>query len=167
MKLPPRTNQKPKQKPNRPMKKQLLTLLSSLALTAAALAHGEVEIGPNGGRILEFSKNETMHGEVTVKDGKFTIALLDKDRKPVALEAQELTATSGDKAKPEKLTVEKKDGKFVVPAVKEGEWIIFQFRDTAKAKPITARLQYDTKICSACKAPEWICECSKNAGKKK
>jgi hypothetical protein len=149
------------------MKKQLLTLLSSLALTAAAFAHGEVELGPNGGRILEFSKNETMHGEVTARDGKFTIALLDKDMKPVALAEQELTATTGDKAKPEKLTVEKKDGKFVVPMVKEGEWIIFQFREVAKAKPVTARLHYDTTICSACKAPEWICECNKNADKKK
>jgi hypothetical protein len=149
------------------MKIQLLTLLSSLALTAAALAHGEVELGPNGGRILEFSKNETMHGEVIVKDGKFIVALLDKDMKPVVLEAQELTATSGDKAKPEKLTVEKKDGKFVVPTVKEGEWIIFQYREAAKAKPITARLQYDTKTCEKCNAPEWICECAKNEAKKK
>jgi hypothetical protein len=149
------------------MKKQLLTLLSSLALTAAAFAHGEVEIGPNGGRILEFSKNETMHGEVVFKDGKFQIALLDKEMKPVALEAQELTATTADKAKPEKLTVEKVDGKFVVPAVKEGEWIVFQFRDTAKAKPITARLQYDTKPCGECKKPEWLCICAAEKGKKK
>lgn len=152
------------------MKKQLLTLLSSLILTAAALAHGGVELGPNGGHMLELSKNETMHGEVVLKAGKFEIALLDKDLKPVALAEQELTATSGDRAKPEKLSVEKKDGKFVVPAVKEGEWVIFQFRDTPKAKPVTARMQYDTKTCSACKAPEWLCECNQNAdkaGKKK
>ena len=149
------------------MKKQLLTLLSRLALTAAAFAHGEVEIGPNGGRILEFSKNETMHGEVTVKDGKFTIALLDKDMKPVALAEQELTATSGDRAKPEKLAVEKKDGKFVVPTVKDGEWVIFQYRETAKAKPITARLQYETKACGECKKPEWLCICAAEKGKKK
>lgn len=149
------------------MKKQILALLGSLALTTAAFAHGEVEIGPNGGRILEFSKNETMHGEVTVKDGKFHIALLDKDKKPVALAEQELTATSGDRAKPEKLTVEKKDGKFVIPTVKEGEWIIFQFRESAKAKPVTARLQYDTKPCGECKKAEWLCTCAAEKGKKK
>jgi len=148
------------------MKKQLLTLLSSLALTAAAFAHGEVEIGPNGGRILEFSKDETMHGELLLKDGKFVISLLDKNMKPVALAEQELTATSGDRSKPEKFTVEKKDGKFVVPTVKEGEWIIFQFKDSAKAKPITARMQYDTKTCGTCKAAEWLCECTKKADKK-
>ena len=47
----------------------LLTLISTLTF-----AHEGVERGPNGGRILEFSKNETMHGEVTLKEGKFQIA---------------------------------------------------------------------------------------------
>ncbi|MBC8127589.1 MAG: hypothetical protein H8M99_10665 [Gloeobacteraceae cyanobacterium ES-bin-144] len=83
------------------------------------------------------------------------------------LDAQELTATSGDKAKPEKLTVEKKDGNFVVPTVKEGEWIIFQYKETAKSKAITARLQYDTAKCGTCKNPEWLCVCgSESKGKK-
>lgn len=149
------------------MKKQLLTLLSSLALAVSALAHGEVEVGPNGGRILEFSKNETMHGEVIFKDGKFHIALLDKDKKPVALGEQTLTASGGPTNKAEKLAVEKTDGKFVVPAVKAGEWLILQFKDNAKAKAITARMQYDTSICSACKEPEWLCKCDQNADKKK
>jgi len=39
----------------------LLALISTLTF-----AHEGVERGPNGGRILEFSKNETMHGEVLV-----------------------------------------------------------------------------------------------------
>ncbi len=149
------------------MKKQLLTLLSSIALTAAAFAHGEVEVGPNGGRILEFSKNETMHGEVTMKDGKFHVALLDKDMKPVALGEQTLTASGGPTNKAEKLAVEKAGGKFVVPAVKSGEWLILQYKDAPKAKAITARMQYDTSICSACKEPEWLCKCDANAAKKK
>ena len=149
------------------MKKQLLTLLSSIALTAAAFAHGEVEVGPNGGRVLEFSKNETMHGEVTVKDGKFHVALLDKDMKPVALGEQTLTASGGPTNKAEKLAVEKAGGKFVVPAVKPGEWLILQYKDSANAKAITARMQYDTAICSACKEPEWLCKCDANAAKKK
>ena len=149
------------------MKKSILTLLSSLALTAAALAHGEVELGPNGGRILEFSKNETMHGEVTLKGDKFHIAVLDKDMKPVALGDQTLTATGGASGKPEKLAVEKADGKFVVPVVKNGEWLILQYKDTAKAKAITARMQYDTAICEKCDAQEWICKCAANEAKKK
>ena len=145
----------------------MLQLLAIASVAATAFGHGGVELGPNGGRVLEFSKNETMHGEVTVKEGKFRVALLDKDMKPVALEAQELTATSGDREKPAKLAVEKKDGKFVVPTVKEGEWIIFQFKENAKAKPITARMQYDTTTCSKCKAPEWLCECARNEAKAK
>ncbi len=141
------------------LKKHILALLSSLTITVSAFGHGGVEIGPNGGRLLEFSKDETMHGEVTVKDGNFHIALLDKDKKSVALGEQTLTATGGPSGKAAKLTVEKKDGKFVIPAVKDGEWLILQYKDSAKAKAVTARLQYDTGACEKCKAQEWVCKC--------
>ena len=148
------------------MKTTLASLLTTIALAASALAHGGIELGPNGGRILEFSKDETMHGEVTLKEGKFQIALLDKDMKPVALGEQTLTANGGPTGKAEKLAVEKVDGKFVVPAVKPGEWLILQYKDNAKAKAVTARLQYDTATCSKCKAPEWLCKCSAEEQKK-
>ena len=44
-------------------------ILAFLSGAAVLTAHEGVERGPNGGRILEFSKDETMHGEVTVKLG--------------------------------------------------------------------------------------------------
>jgi len=150
------------------MKTKLLTLLSSFIFATAAFAHEGVELGPKGGRILEFSKNETIHGELLVKDGKFQIEVLDKDMKPVALGEQQLTATSGDRAKPEKLAVEVKDGKyFTGPMVKDGEWIIFQFRDSAKGKSVTARVEYDPTTCVACKNPEWLCKCASGKDAKK
>ena len=149
------------------MRTHILALLSSLAITTAAFAHGDVELGPNGGRILEFSKNETMHGEVTLKGDKFQIALLDKDMKPVALGEQTLTATGGPSGKAEKLAVEKADGKFVIPAVKAGEWLIVQYKDDAKAKAITARVQYDTTNCEKCNVQEWVCKCAANKKEKK
>lgn len=144
------------------MKTSLLTLAAVLLLgLTRVLAHGGVELGPNGGRILEFSKNETMHGEVTAKDGYFHIALLDRDMKPVELKDQTLTATTGDRKSPEKLAVEKKDGKFVVPMQKGEDFLtIFQFRETPSARPVVARLQYDAAICSACKNAEWLCKCA-------
>ncbi len=148
------------------MKTHILALLSSLAITAAAFAHGEVELGPNGGRILEFSKDETMNGEVTVKDGKFVIALLDKAKKPVALAEQTLTANGGPSGKATKLEVSQADGKFTIPVVKDGEWLIVQYKDNAKAKAVTARLHYDLTNCGACNAPEWICKCAANKEKK-
>ena len=62
------------------MKHRLLILATALLLAfTRALGHGGVELGPNGGRILEFSKDETLHGEVLLKDGQFTVTLLDKD----------------------------------------------------------------------------------------
>jgi hypothetical protein len=143
------------------MKTSLLTLAAVLLLgLTRALGHGGVELGPNGGRILEFSKNGTMHGEVIAKDGFFHIALLDKSMKPVELKDQVLAATTGDRKKPEKLAVEKKNGKFVVPMQKGDTFLtIFQFRESASARAVTARLTYDATICSACKNPEWLCKC--------
>ena len=144
--------------------KTKLILLSLIA--SITFAHEGVELGPNTGRILEFSKNETMHGEVTVKGDKFHIALLDKDMKPVAMAEQTLTATTGERDKPTKLTVEKDAKGFVVPVVKSGEWLILQYKDSAKAKAITARLEYNTAICDECKKAEWVCECKKADEKK-
>jgi hypothetical protein len=148
------------------MKKHILTLLSSLALAATAFAHGDIEIGPNGGRILEFSKNQTVHGEIIVKGGKFQIAVLDKDRKPVALGEQTLTASGGPTGKAEKLAVEKSGDCFVLPLLKSGDWLIVQFKENAKAKAFTARLQYDTNACPQCKGPEWLCKCAAEESKK-
>jgi len=149
------------------MKHPLLTLAALLLLsTAAAFGHGDVEIGPNGGRILELSKNESMHAEITVKDGKFHVALLDKDMKPVAVKDQSLTATGGTRQKPEKLTVEKTAEGFLMPVVPAGQWLILQFKENDKAKAVTARMEYDTSNCDACDAPEWRCECEMNKKKK-
>lgn len=142
------------------MKTKLMTL--ALALVAGvAFGHGGVDLGPNGGRILEFSKNETMHGEVTVKDGKFHIAVLDKDMKPVKVVDQTLTATTGDRKKPVKLEVTKDEKGFTIPVVKSGEWLIVQFKESAKAKAVTARMEYDTSNCDECNNPEWLCKCPK------
>jgi hypothetical protein len=141
------------------MKTKLTTIL--MALTAGfALAHEGIELGPNKGRILEFSTDESMHGEVTEKDGKLLIALLDKDMKPVKAEAQSLTATAGTRQAPVKLEVAKDETGFTVPVAKEGEWIILQYKETESGKTITARLHYDTGKCAPCGNPEWRCACA-------
>jgi hypothetical protein len=140
------------------MKTKLAALLLAIT-TALSFGHGGVELGPNGGRLLELSKNETTHGEVTVKDGKFHVAVLDKDKKPVKVAAQSLTASGGTREKPAKLAVTKDETGFTFPVVKEGQWLIVQFKENDKAKAVTARMEYDTGICEACKKAEWLCEC--------
>jgi hypothetical protein len=142
------------------MKHCHLILLATLLFSSAILAHEGVELGPNGGRILEFSKDETLHGEVTVKDGKFSIALFDKDMKPVALNAQSLTATTGERDAPVKLEVSKAPQGFTVPAIEPGAWLILQYKNSPDTKAITARFEYNTKTCEECQAPEWLCKCA-------
>lgn len=140
------------------MKTKLTAIL--LALTAVvAFGHGDIEIGPNKGRVLEFSTNESMHGEVTDKDGKLHIAVLDKDMKPVKVEAQSITATAGTRDKPVKLEVTKSETGFTIVAPTDGEWLILQYKESGSAKTITARMHYDLKKCGSCKGPEWLCSC--------
>ena len=139
------------------MKTQLIAILS--LITTLTFAHEGVELGPKGGRIIELCKYETIHGEVLVKKDTFHIALLDKDMKPVALADQTLTATTGDRKSPVKLEVTKDDKGFLVPVIKEGDWLIFQFKSDAKAKTITARMEYNTSNCDGCNKPEWLCQC--------
>jgi hypothetical protein len=141
------------------MKTKLTTLALAL-IASVAFGHGGVELGPNGGRILEFSKNETMHGEVTVKNGVFHIALLDKNMKAVKVESQILTATTGDRKNAKKLEVTKTDKDFTVPVLKPGEWLIVQFKSGPDAKAITARMEYNTENCDGCDQPEWLCKCA-------
>ena len=139
------------------MKNKLIPFLSSLVLAVTAYGHGEIKIGPNGGRIVEFGKDSNVVGEVSEKEGKFQIRLLDKQMKPVALADQELTVTSGEREKPVKLPVEKKDAKFfVAPTAKSGQWVILQFKETAAAKPATARFQYDAALSKDGKTPNWL-----------
>ncbi len=140
------------------MKTKLTPLI--LALTAGfAFGHGDLELGPNKGRILEFSANETLHGEVTPKDGKLHIALLDKDLKPVEVADQSITATAGTRQKPVKLDVAKDDKGFTLPAPESGQWLIIQFREGPDSKPVTARFEFDATVCGECKSPEWLCSC--------
>lgn len=143
-----------------------LHLLCLSLLASLSFAHEGVELGPNGGRILEFSKNETLHGELTVKGDTFHILLLDKDLKPLALAEQKLTATTGDRESPRKLEVGRDSRGFVLPAVKPGEWLILQFRNSPADKAVTARFEYNTAICEECQAPEWICKCKPETAKK-
>lgn len=140
------------------MKTKLTTAI--LTLTASlAFGHGDIELGPNKGRILEFSSDETMHGEVTEKDGKLHIALLDKDMKPVKVQDQSLTATAGTRQAPVKSEVTKTENGFMISPTQPGEWLIIQYKESGSSKVVTARLHYDTKSCAPCGNPEWRCAC--------
>jgi hypothetical protein len=142
------------------MKNPLIAILILLSATAAA--HEGVELGPNGGRILEFSTNETLHGEVTVKGDTFHIALLDKDMKPLPIDQQTLTATNADRKNPKKLEVTSTPTGFTLPLLPSGDWLIVRFKENAQAKAITARFEYDTTNCEGCNQMEWLCACKKN-----
>ena len=149
------------------MKRILTTLLASLALAASALAHGDVELGPNGGRLVPFGEKNPLHAEVTLDGSNFVIGLYDEEaKKMIPAASQVLTITQKETNK--KLEPVLKDGKWTVakPAGKDF-WLIMTLKDDPKGKSRVGRLHYDETICPDCGAQEWVCRCSENKGKKK
>lgn len=138
------------------MKSILITFFATLVLAPAAFGHGEVKLGPNKGLLLSFGGDPKLSAEVREVDGKFQVELFDAKLQPVALSGQELTATSGERSKAKKLSVETKGGRyFVLPTVKSGQFVIFQFKSEPGAKPVTARFKYDNTP-AADGTPAWL-----------
>jgi len=153
---------------SKPLKQFLLTLAAALLLGVAhAHAHGDIELGPNGGLLLEFSENQTLHGEVTLTNGVFRVALLDQDRKPVALAGQTLTVTGGDRNRPARPEVKQEGNHFTFPALQGDQYLlVLQFRPKPDQRPVTARFTFDATLCGDCRKQEWLCACgSEDAGK--
>lgn len=139
------------------MKIILITILSALFLAPTVFGHGEVKLGPNKGLLLSFGSEPKLSGEIREIDGKFQVELFDAKLQPVALSGQELTATSGERNKAKKLEVTTKDGRyFILPTAKSGQFVIFQFKSSPDAKPVTARFKYDTTPSSDGKTPAWL-----------
>jgi hypothetical protein len=151
------------------MPKLLRNLAATLLLTAIqSFAQSERDFGPDGGRMVDFSANRTVQGEVTLTNGTFHVALLDKNMKRIPLEEQTLTVIGGDRNNPERPNVQKRGDYFAFPALKGDSYLlVFQFKENPSAKPVTARLEYDSAICSGCKKGEWLCDCHVKASEKK
>jgi hypothetical protein len=131
-----------------------------LFISFTALAHEGVEIGPSGGRLIEFADAEGLHAEVTLKGDMFVVGLYDETNKKVVPAGDNtLVVTHGDRSNPQKLAVEKKADGFVVPKPPGDDfWLIIQVKPVG-GKTKTARLHYEAKICEECNKPEWLCGC--------
>jgi hypothetical protein len=109
--------------------------------------HEHAKKGPNGGLLVESKAGFTL--EVAVdKERKARIVFLDKDKKPVALEAQTITGSAGERSAPVKLTFAKgKDADANVlisdKSLPEGAHVpvILVIKTTADAKAVTERFE--------------------------
>jgi hypothetical protein len=141
--------------------KTLLTILFTAAFAAAASAHQAVDLGPNGGRLLDFGKGQPLKAEVVLKDGKFHVGLYDSAaKKIVAPGSRVLTITTADRSKPKSLDLKLEDGRWTTSKPPgDNFWLIFQLRESASTPAKTSRLHYDASNCGGCNRPEWLCRC--------
>ncbi|MES2572542.1 MAG: hypothetical protein V4710_21140, partial [Verrucomicrobiota bacterium] len=124
----------------------LTTIAVAAAFTASAFAHERITIGPKGGRVIYVDSTTIPNVEFLVnKESRAEIALLDKARKPIALDKQSITVTAGPRNSAKKLAVEKQGDLFVTEKVPEGApyTVIVQVKESAESKPLTVRVNYD------------------------
>lgn len=103
--------------------------------------------GPNGGHVVESKAGFTL--EVTVdKDRKARIIFLDKEMKPVALEAQSITGIAGERSAPTKLAFAKgadKDANVLISdvALPAGAHVpmVLTIKTTPDGKAVTERFE--------------------------
>lgn len=129
------------------MKKTIVTL-SLTAIALVATAHEAVTIGPNGGRVVYLDSTDVPNAEFLVNaEGRAEIYLLDKDRKPLALDKLTLEVTAGPRGGAKKLEGEAQGTKYVTGALPDGApyFIVAQIKTGGDAKPLTARINYDPK----------------------
>ncbi len=123
-----------------------ILVLSAVALVATA--HEAVTIGPNGGRVVYLDSTAVPNVEFIVNaEGKAEIYLLDKDRKPLALDAITVEVTAGPRGGAKKLVGEAQGTKYVTATLPDGApyYIVAQIKPDDRARALTARLNYDPK----------------------
>lgn len=138
-----------------------LLALTALAITVTvASAHEKITAGPNRGRLLTVVKPAAEF--FVTAERKVQITFVGQDGKPVAPADQVVTVTAGDRSAPTKLTFTKTGDVLLsdttLPAG-NGFPTVVQIKLTADAKPIYARFNLDTTVCSGCKNAEYACTC--------
>lgn len=145
------------------MKLRHLALLTALLAATGTLKAGsaEIEVSPNGGRLLEIHGHDKPHLEVILKDEKFVIGFYDVEaKKVIPIKEEILEVTVGERSKPEPVKVTTENGKFIVPKPPGDDfWVIFQIKEKEGAKAKTVRLHYNGKKCPTCSETEWLCKC--------
>jgi hypothetical protein len=144
-------------------------LLACLALTPAIHAadkhdhsHEKKEAGPNGGRIV--ASVEPHYEFFVTPERKVKITFLTEDNKATALKEQTVTATSGERSAPIKMTFTKEGDSLVsdkaLPEGNNNPPIILQVKTTPDAKSVTEKFNVNLADCSECKHKEYACTCA-------
>lgn len=116
--------------------------------------------GPNGGRIIQVLEP---HFEFFVReDRKIQITFLNDENQPVAPVAQEISAITGDRSSPTRLTFAVQEGRVLSDtALPEGNNIpiILTIKATPESEPVRERFMINLSQCPICDYAEYACIC--------
>jgi len=140
------------------MKTKIIAILfASLAFAAAEEAKIKA---PNGGRIITETKPNAEF--LLTPERKVEIRFLEGD-KVIAPAEQVVTATTGERTAPVKLTFAKDGDKLVSDkAVPAGDNlpVVLQIKAKEGEKAVTEKFTLNTAKCPECKLAEYACSCS-------
>jgi hypothetical protein len=140
------------------MNTKFILVLAVAAFAGAAFAHERITLGPRGGRVIYLDSQSVPNVEFMVKkDGRAEIALLDKNRKPIAPGEQSIAVTAGPRASAKKLKVEKQGDTYITEPVPEGApyTVVIQVKEKPEAKALTGRVNYNPAPAKSGK-PEYL-----------
>ena len=142
------------------MKTKIIAIAALVASFTFATAAEKIK-APNGGRIID---SVEPHAEFLItKDKKVEVRFLDDAGKVVALAAQTVTVTMGDRAAPTKLAFTKDGDKLVsdkvIPEGKELP-VVLQIKVTPEAKTVTEKFNLNLAKCPTCEHGEYACTCA-------
>jgi hypothetical protein len=142
------------------MKIHLLTTIAVVLVTALTAFADEKKAGPNGGRLLTNVKPNAEF--LVLEDRKVKITFIGADGKAVAPAAQVVTAVTGERSAPVKLTFEKSGNSLVSnAAIPAGDAlpIVVQIKVTPDASAAVSKFNVNTAFCPGCKLAEYACTC--------
>jgi hypothetical protein len=143
------------------MKSTILSLLILLVGTASlASAHEHKIAGPNGGRLLTIVEP---HAEFFVTpDRKVQITFVDDALQPIAVAAQTVIVTAGDRTAPTTLNFVREGNVLVsdreLPPGNNFPAIV-QLKTSPEAKTTVARFNVNFSTCPGCNYTEYACIC--------
>lgn len=138
----------------------LAVLTAAFLLPSSPARAGQLEAGPNGGRIVGAPPDQA---ELLISpDGIVTVTFLDAERKPAPPGTRSAAVFAQLDSGKKEIALRPEGDTFVstepLPEP-EGYTLVVQTRATPEGKPVNTRVTYNVQVCGGCHLAEYACTC--------
>lgn len=138
--------------------KQIMFIVAGMLIFATSQA--ALVAGPNGGKIIGEAPDRA---EVVIgDDGIVTVTFLDDRGQPAAIGTRSVALFAQLESGRQEVKLNADGDKLISAAPlpqPEGYTLVVQLRASPEGRPVNARLQFNTHVCSGCSLKEYACIC--------